>query len=113
MKIILGVTNHDVMRNIDVYLDGKLLDHGNYGIVMADDRTGEVEYIMFERGPDGQRRVVEEKEGDVEFGGDVIGAVMHTKLFKAQGQVVFDPRPWIPPRAFFDALSEANASPFG
>jgi hypothetical protein len=110
MRIVLGITNPDVMHNIDVYLDGKLLDSERYGIVSADDVAGCVEYVMFDRTPEGYRHVATEAGMDVKSSDDVIGSIMNAKLFKAQGRVVFDPRPWTPPRSFFDALSEANAA---
>jgi hypothetical protein len=107
MRMIRGLTNQDVMRNIDVYLDGKYLDHEHYGVVTADDKTGEVEYIMFERGTDGQRRVVTETVGcsmtlsPPITEKEVEAHIERWKLFKVHGQVEFDPRPWIPSRDFF------------
>jgi hypothetical protein len=105
--MIRGLTNQDVMRNIDVYLDGKYLDPEHYGVVTADDKTGEVEYIMFERGSDGQRRCVTTPGPPLSYRSPLTDEEVKThlercKLFKVCGRLEFDPRPEIPSRDCFD-----------
>jgi hypothetical protein len=43
MRLIRRITNYEVINDIDVYLDGKLLDRLNYYTHVADDKTGQVE----------------------------------------------------------------------
>jgi hypothetical protein len=99
MRIIRGATNQWVMADIDVYLDGKLLDAEHHCILMADDRTGEVEYAMFEQDAQGNRQIVTEKTDNPPQ--RVAGMTISTarrKVFKAKGRVDFDVRPYVPTR---------------
>jgi len=84
MKIILGKTNPDVWHNLDVFLDGKLLDREHYGVIEADDVTGCVRYVMFNRSNDGLHAIVLD-DADLS----------QEKIFKVYGKVELRDRAFV------------------
>jgi hypothetical protein len=86
MRITLGKTNPDVWHNLDVFLNGKLLDREHYGILEADDVGGYVRYIMFERSVEGRQEAVLD-----DTGGD-----LKRKVFVVGGKVELRDRAFMP-----------------
>jgi hypothetical protein len=84
MRIALGKTNPDVWHNLDVFLNGKLLDREHYGVIEADDVTGFVRYVMFDRSKDGQHEIVLD-DADL----------AQEKIFKVQGKVELRDRAFV------------------
>lgn len=65
MRIAIGITNPDVWHNLDVFLDGKLLDREHFAVLEADDCGGRVRYIPLVRDDMGRQEYeIEENGGD-------------------------------------------------
>jgi len=90
MRIAIGTTNPNIWHNLDVFLDGKLLDPEHFGIMEADDVKGYVVYLALERDANGRQDFTLDHTPD---------GNLRRRRVKANGVVEFRDRAFLHPGA--------------
>jgi hypothetical protein len=88
MRITFGEVSPELMKRLEVYLDGKLLDDEHYAITQADDKEGFVRYWLIT--PDGTIDAIK----FLRTGKRPRTLKVFPKIITARGRVEFKGRPW-------------------